>query len=91
MAERNRPVDKVRVGDISATIWEQENGHYNATLERNCRDRGGKWGSTNAFSEKDLVVVAKVADMAAERMSELRQEQAQGQEQEHEEEQEMGR
>jgi hypothetical protein len=93
MAERNRPVEKVRVGDISATIWEQENGHYNATLERNYRDRGGKWGSTHSFSEKDLLVVAKVADMAAGRISALKQEQVQGQEQsqEHEEERELGR
>jgi hypothetical protein len=72
MAEVNRPVDKIRVGDISATIWDQKNGFYSATLERNYKDKNGQWQSTNSFSAHDLVVAAKVADMAAERMIELR-------------------
>lgn len=82
----NRPVDKVRIGDISATIWEQQ-GFYNATLERNYQDRQGEWKSTHSFGPKDLVVVAKVADMAADRMTQLRA----AQERTQEEEQELGR
>lgn len=62
----NKPVKKIRVGNVSATIWEQESGFYNATLERNYKDRDGKWKSTNSFSVHDLVVVAKVANMAAD-------------------------
>ena len=86
MAESNKPVDKVRIGNVSATIWEQENGFYNATVERNYKDKNGKWQSTNSFSVDDLVVVAKVADKAADRMIVLREEQ----QQEYEEEQRMG-
>ncbi len=61
-----KPVKKIRVGSVSATIWAQEGGFYNATLERNYKDKDGKWKSTNSFSVDDLIVAAKVANLAAD-------------------------
>lgn len=64
--DSKKPVEKIRVGSVLATVWAQEGGFYNATLERNYKDKDGKWKSTNSFSVDDLVVAAKVAGMAAD-------------------------
>lgn len=64
--DSKKPVRKIRVGSVSATVWAQEGGFYNATLERNYKDKDDKWKSTNSFSVDDLVVAAKVAGMAAD-------------------------
>ena len=53
------PVRKIRVGSVSATVWAQEGGFYNATLERNYKDKDGHWKSSSSFSVDDLVVAAK--------------------------------
>ena len=62
----NKPVKKIRVGSVTATIWAQEGGFYTANLERSYKDKEGNWKSTNSFSVDDLVVAAKVATMAAD-------------------------
>lgn len=62
----NKPTRKIRAGNVSATIWEQEGGFYTATLERNYKDKKGHWQSTNSFSVDDLIVAAHVASMAAQ-------------------------
>ena len=62
----NKPVRKIRIGSVSATVWKQQDGFYTATLERNYKDKDGNWKSTHSFSADDLVVAAKVADLAAD-------------------------
>lgn len=72
---KNRPVHEIRFGRIKATIWrnETENGErFNATLTRLYRvdedqregpkDKG--WRETTSFGREDLLLVAKVADLA---------------------------
>ena len=68
MAEQSkkRPVKELRIGVMRAAIWrnEGENGvWHNVTFERLYRD-GEEWKSSASFGRDDLLVLAKVADMA---------------------------
>jgi hypothetical protein len=73
---KQKPVDEVRLGVIKAAIWksETETGpRYNVTFERIYKD-GDIWQSTPSFSRDDLLVVAKVADLAHSKIHELKAE-----------------
>ena len=64
---KNPPVDKVRVGLITASIWEnktEKGTFYNVTFERRYRDTEGNWKSTHSYGLDDLLVLAKIADLA---------------------------
>ena len=61
------PVAKVRVGLISASIWEnptEKKKFYNVTFERRYRDGEGKWQTTHSYGTGDLLELAKCADLA---------------------------
>lgn len=63
---KHRPAQEIRLGRIKATIWaNQSDGGtwYNVTLSRNYKD-GNEWKSSSTFGRDDLLVVAKVADLA---------------------------
>lgn len=63
----NPPVDKVRVGLITASIWENatdKGTFYSVTFERRYRDEKGDWHSTTGFNTGDLLALAKAADLA---------------------------
>lgn len=63
----NPPVAKIRVGLITASIWERatEKGtFYNVTFERRYKDNEGNWKSANGFDTHDLLALAKCADLA---------------------------
>ena len=66
-ANTNRPVDEVRIGRVKATIWrnETEDGkaRFNTVFSRLYKD-GDAWQSTPSFGRNDLLLVAKVADLA---------------------------
>ncbi len=62
----SKPVKKVRIGSVSAAIWRQQEGFYTATLERSYKDKNGEWQSSQSFMVDDLIVVAKVAEKAAD-------------------------
>ena len=67
VAERNRPVHTVRLRNIRAAVWanESEQGtRYNVTFCRLYKDGEGFWRSTDSFGRDDLLLVAKVADLA---------------------------
>lgn len=62
----NRPVHEVRLGRIKAAIWANstENGvRHNVTFSRLYRD-GEEWKDSDSFGRDDLLIVAKVADLA---------------------------
>jgi hypothetical protein len=62
----NRPVHAVRLGRIRASIWANPNEHgtfYSVKVSRNYRDGEG-WKSTDSFGRDDLLVAAKVLDLA---------------------------
>jgi hypothetical protein len=64
----NRPVRVIRIGRIRAAIWvnQTDNGPvYNTTFERLYKPDGeDQWKSSESFGTNDLLLLAKVADMA---------------------------
>jgi hypothetical protein len=72
----NRPVDKVRIGNITAAIFEntgQKGTIYSVKLERGYKE-GETWKSTESLGRDDLLVAAKALDKAHDRILELQQE-----------------
>ena len=71
----NKPVAEVRVGAVKAAIWpnQTESGvvRHNVTFSRIYKDADGNWKSTSSFGRDDLLVVAKVADMAHTKIFEV--------------------
>ncbi len=64
--ETKKPVHEVRLGAIKAAIWanDTQNGvRHNVTLQRLYKD-DDEWRSTDSFGRDDLLLVAKVANMA---------------------------
>jgi len=62
----NPPVAKVRVGLISASIWEnktEKGTFYNVTFERRYKD-GDEWKTSHSYGTGDLLDLAKAADLA---------------------------
>ena len=75
-AERNRPVHSVRLRNIRAAVWanEGEQGtRYNATFCRLYKDNEGFWRSSDSFGRDDLLLLAKVSDIAHTWISEAMQ------------------
>jgi len=63
----NPPVTKIRVGLITATVWEralEQGTFYAVTFERRYRDSEGEWQTAHSFDTQDLLAVAKAADLA---------------------------
>ena len=61
-----KPVHEVRLGSIKAAIWENqtENGtRFNVTVSRIYKD-GEMWKSTDSFGRDDLLLLAKVINLA---------------------------
>ena len=61
-----KPVHEVRLGLIKAAIWanDTEQGvRHNVSITRLYKE-GDEWKSTTSFGRDDLLLVAKVADMA---------------------------
>ena len=72
---KNPPVGKVRVGLITASIWENQTDKgtfHNVTFERRYRDGKGNWASSNSYNAEDLLALAKAADLAFTRILEAR-------------------
>jgi hypothetical protein len=60
-------VQEVRIGSIKAAIWANEGNQgvfYNVTLCRVYKDQQRGWQTASTFGRDDLLVVAKVADLA---------------------------
>ena len=65
----------VGFGFLTAAIWENRLDdrriRYNTTFQRRYRDAEGNWRSTDSFGRADLLVLAKIADLAHTRIYEL--------------------
>ena len=75
-----KPVDEIRIGRVKATIWRNgtdEQPRHNVTFSRLYKD-GDQWKSTQSFGRNDLLVLAKVADLAHTRTFPLPQEERDG-------------
>lgn len=70
--EKTKPVHKVRLGNISASIWENtaDDGklNYRATLTKSYRDFRGLWQETSSFRSDDLVILGTLIRLAFEWM-----------------------
>ncbi len=63
---KKKPAREIRLGFIKATIWENnfgESTRHNVTLSRIYKD-GEEWKSSESFGRDDLLLLAKVADLA---------------------------
>ena len=63
---KNKPVHEVRLAAVKAAIWKNDtdNGaRFNVTISRLYKD-GDDWKNTDSFGRDDLLLVAKVADLA---------------------------
>ena len=68
-AERpKRPVRTIRMGRVRAAIWRNQTDNgilYNTTFERIYKvDEEQGWKSSDSFGPNDLLLLAKIADMA---------------------------
>ena len=75
-----KPVAEVRIGRVKATIWlngTERQPRRNVTFSRLYKDDAGEWKSTQSFGRNDLLVLAKVADLAHTRLFELPREEEQ--------------
>jgi hypothetical protein len=64
---KRRPVHSIRLKNIRASVWQNESEDgpwFNVTLSRLYRSHTGEWQSSDGFSRDDLLLVAKVADLA---------------------------
>jgi len=60
---KNKPVTKVRIASVTATVW--KNGDfYSAQFERRYQDKDEKWQTSHSFGPGDLLALAKAADRA---------------------------
>jgi hypothetical protein len=70
----NKPAAELRIGRITATIWrnrtQDDKPFYSVQLNRIFRTDDG-WQRTPSFGRDDLLVVAKLADLAHTRVPEL--------------------
>lgn len=61
------PVAKLRIGLLSASIWERTTDggtFFSVTFERRYRDAKGDWHGTQSFDKSNLLTLAKLADQA---------------------------
>jgi hypothetical protein len=69
--ERQKPVHEIRLGLVRASIWENKTEYgvrHNVTLERlypvKLDENRRTWKSTSSFGRDDLLLGAKVFDLA---------------------------
>lgn len=72
MSTNTKPFDKVQIGSVNAALWRNTDpegrAYYSVSFEKRYRDGKGDWQSTGSFHRDDLLVIAKVADKAFDRI-----------------------
>lgn len=67
MNDKPKPIHTIRLGAIQASVWSNPGQHgpfYDVTIDRRFRDPKEQWQSSSSFGRDDLLVVAKLADVA---------------------------
>jgi hypothetical protein len=59
----NLPAQKLRLGLITATIWDN-NGFYSVDLARSYKDSQGQWQNTASYSHSDLLNLSHIVRRA---------------------------
>ena len=66
-ASKKRPAHEIRFGRLKATIWRQESDKgpwFSVVLTRSYQDEKKDWHSASSFGKDDLLVIAKMVDLA---------------------------
>jgi hypothetical protein len=75
-AKNEPPVARVRLSTVQASIWRNQSpdgkAYYSATFDRRFTDKDGKWKNSTKFGYDDLLLLAKVADLAHSEIAKLR-------------------
>jgi integrase len=61
--EANRPIDKIRIGNVTASIWRnpsEKGDFYTTTFERSYKDETGALKNSQSFPRGDLLELAKI-------------------------------
>lgn len=70
-----QPAAKIRMGVVTVSIWRNldQDGRawYSATVERSYKDKNDQWKHTNSFGRNEMLVVAKIANLAHSKIHEL--------------------
>jgi hypothetical protein len=75
MSDNKKPAAKVTLHPVSAAIWRNQNpkgSFYSVTFERSYKDEAGNWKASDSFNGNDLLLLAKVADLAHSEIHKLR-------------------
>jgi hypothetical protein len=75
MSNTSKPAAKVTMYPITAAIWRNENkgqAFYSVTLQRSYKNAEGEWKSSDSLNESDLLLAAKVLDLAHTEITKLR-------------------
>ena len=59
----NIPAQKIRLGLITATIWDND-GFYSVDLARSYKDDQGQWQNTTSYSHSDLLNLSHIVRRA---------------------------
>lgn len=59
----NKPAHKLKLGLITATIWDND-GFFTVDLSRAYKTDTGEWRNTGSFHHSDLLNVAKCIERA---------------------------
>ena len=73
--DKSKPAAKLRYGSVSAAVWQNQGdkgSFYNVTFQRTYKE-GESFKNTQSFGRDDLLVVAKLADLAHTKIHDLQQ------------------
>jgi len=74
--EKNKPVETIRDGSLSAVIWanEAKNGlRYSVELVRSYKDANDQWQNTGYLSNGEILRGSRLLNMAYDRITHYRQ------------------
>jgi hypothetical protein len=76
MSNTTKPVARVSIYPVSAAIWKNQSGKgepfFSVTFQRSYKDDAGEYKNTDGFNASDLLILAKVADLAHTQVLRLR-------------------
>jgi hypothetical protein len=64
MAQGNQPETKFRIGNVTATVWLNDNKFYSVNLQKAYKDDAGMWQNTDSLGAGDLLNAAKALERA---------------------------
>jgi hypothetical protein len=66
MADKVKPVHKLRAGGIEVAVWQKESDKgpwYSVTMSRSYK-KGEEWKQSDSFGSDDLLLLSKLIDQA---------------------------